>query len=157
MLLLISRDDILSVMNSGDHDQAFRLLATLTRQGFHLLVTAPQPSKWTGEHGSPDDALLGPNSIRRRLIEAGGALDGVYYVRRSLFTQKRNREDALRDILQRYALKPEQVVLLSSRRNFVKAAADLGLQTVLLGHDRELMPELTRLIGEHAANPGQPD
>ncbi len=144
-LLLISRDDILSVMNSDSGDKAFRLLASLTRLGYHLLATAPQPDQWTGEHGSPDDALLGPNSIRRRLADAGGVLDGVYYVRRSMLTQKRNRKDALRDILQRYATKPEHTVLLSSKRNFVKAAQKLGLQATLLGRDHELVQKLTDL------------
>ena len=110
-LLLISRDDLLGLMNGDVAERAFRLIASLTRQGYHLLATAPQPEEWTGEHGSPDDALLGPSGVRKRLSEAGGNLDGIYYVRRSLLTQKRNREDALRDILQRYAAKPEQAVL----------------------------------------------
>ena len=146
-LLLISRDDILSVMEGPHSDRAFRLLAALTRKGYHLLATAPQPSTWTGAHGSPDDALLGPNSIRKRLADAGGALDGVYYVRRSMFTQKRNREDALRDILERYATRPENTILLSSKRNFVKAAQKLGLNAILLGAEQELVAELIRLSG----------
>ena len=147
-LLLISRDDILTVMASDASDKAFRLLAALTRQGYHLLATAPQPTRWTGEHGSPDDALLGPNSIRKRLADAGGTLDGVYYVRRSTLTQKRNRDDALRDILRRYATQPEQTVLLSSSRNWVKAAQHHGLRATLLGRDNELMQELAQLAEE---------
>lgn len=147
-LLLISRNDILAVMSSDAGDKMFRLLATLTRQGYHLLATAPQPSSWNGEHGSPDDALLGPNSIRKRLADVGGALDGVYYVRRSMLTQKRNRDDALRDILQRYATNPEQTVLLSSSRNFVKAAQHMGLRATLLGRDNELVQELSQLAEE---------
>jgi len=141
-LLLISRDDILAAMGSEDCDKAFRLMAALTRQGYHLLATAPQPEAWTGEHGSPDDALLGPNSIRRRLSDAGGVLDGVYYVRRSLLTQKRNREAALNDILQRYKSQAEHTVLLSSSRNFVKAARKLGIQATLLAGDHQLVQEL---------------
>jgi len=144
-ILLISRDDILAVMNNDDGESAFRLLATLTREGYHLLATAPQPDKWAGEHGSPDDALLGPNSIRKRLSDAGGLLDGVYYVRRSMMTQKRNREDALSDILQRYACKPKHAVLLSSKRNFVKAAKQTGIKTVLLGRKRDLVQALSAL------------
>ena len=144
-LLLISRDDILSVMEGADRDKLFRLLTSLTRQGWHLLATAPQPEKWTGEHGSPDDALLGPNSIRKRLVEAGGTLDGVYYVRRSLLTQKRNREDALGDILQRYGAKPENSVLLSSKRMFIKAAAEMGLQAILLDGEDALLQHLSNL------------
>ena len=144
-LLLISRDDILGMMEQDSGDRAFRLLASLTRQGWHLLATAPQPEEWTGEHGSPDEALLGPNSIRKRLSNAGGTLDGVYYVRRSLLTQKRNREDALLDILDRYSVKPEQAMLLSSKRNFVKAARKLGFRYTLLDRDHELTVELTKL------------
>lgn len=144
-LLLISRDDILAAMSSEDCDKAFRLMAALTRQGYHLLATAPQPEEWKGEHGSPDDALLGPNSIRRRLSEAGGALDGVYYVRRSSLTQKRNREDALNDILARYKAKAEHAVLLSSNREFVKAAGELGLQATFLEREQQLVQELAAL------------
>jgi hypothetical protein len=144
-LILISRDDLLGLMNEETADKTFRLLAAFTRQGYHLLATAPQPEEWTGEHGTPDDALLGPNSIRKRLSDAGGTLDGVYYVRRSLLTQKRNREDALHDILQRYACKPEQTVLLSSKRNFVKAARKLGMRATLLDNDHPLPDELSKL------------
>jgi hypothetical protein len=144
-LLMISRDDILDVMKSNKGDKVFRLLASLTRQGYHLLATAPQPDKWAGDHGSPDDALLGPNSIRKRLSDAGGQLDGVYYVRRSMLTQKRNREDALKDILERYATKPGDSVLLSTHRTFLKAAKQLGIQTIHLGHGQDLIKELTAL------------
>lgn len=134
-LLLISRDDLLAIMNSDFGDRAFRLLSTLTRHGFNLLATAPQPDQWTGEHGSPDDALLGPNSVRKRLSDAGGVLGGVYYVRRSMLTKKRNRADALEDILRRYSAEPEATVLLSSKRNWVKAGKKMGLQATLL-HDQ---------------------
>jgi len=144
-LLLVSRDDLLGLMESGSNDRAFRLLASLTRQGYRLVATAPQPEQWTGEHGTPDDALLGPNSIRKRVSEAGGTLDGVYYVRRSLLTQKRNREDALHDILKRYAARPEHAVLLSSKRNFVKAAENLGFHAILLDRDHPLQDELSQL------------
>jgi len=144
-LLLISRDDLLGLMESDSNDKAFRLLASLTRQGYRLVATAPQPEQWTGEHGTPDDALLGPNSIRKRVSQAGGTFDGVYYVRRSLLTQKRNREDALHDILKRYAAKPEHAVLLSSKRNFVKAADNLGLHAIMLDHDHPLLLELSHL------------
>jgi hypothetical protein len=145
-LLLISRDDLLAVMNSAAGDRAFRLLSTLTRHGFHLLATAPQPDQWTGEHGSPDDALLGPNSVRKRLADAGGVLGGVYYVRRSMLTQKRNRADALEDILKRYSAEPGQTVLLSSKHNWVKAALKMGFLATLLSHDAELPEKLAELV-----------
>lgn len=149
-LLLISRNDILGAIDRGQAEVLFRRLATLTRQGIHLLVTAPQPEEWKGEHGSPDDALLGPESIRRRLADAGGKLDGVYYVRRSLLTQHRNREDALRDILRRYGTAPEQCTLLSSRRKFMQVAVELGINGVLLGRDLSLPDALANLVEEEA-------
>jgi hypothetical protein len=145
-LLLISRDDLLAVMNSSIGDRAFRLLSTLTRHGFHLLATAPQPDQWTGEHGSPDDALLGPNSVRKRLSDAGGVLGGVYYVRRSMLTQKHNRADALEDILKRYSAEPGATVLLSSKRNWVKAGEKMGLQAQLLHGEVELLEKLLELV-----------
>lgn len=144
-LLLISRDDILAEAARGNSEALFRRLASLTRQGIHLLATAPQPEEWTGEHGSPDDALLGPDSIRKRLADAGGKLDGVYYVRRSLLTQRRNRRDALNDILRRYGASPDRCVLLSSSRKFVQAGAVLGIQTVLLDRDHPLLAAVDAL------------
>ncbi|HET6565531.1 MAG TPA: hypothetical protein VFG52_08980 [Xanthomonadales bacterium] len=144
-LLLISRDDILAVMKEADSASAermFRMLASLTRQGYHLLATAPQPEQWTGEHGSPDDALLGPDSIRKRLSDAGGKLDGVYYLRRSLLTQRRNREDALEDILRRYGVQAENCTLISSRRKFLVAARGLGFPTIRLSKENTLLEVL---------------
>lgn len=149
-VLLISRDDILGEVERGEGDTLFRRLATLTRQGVHLLATAPQPEKWTGEHGSPDDALLGPESIRKRLGDAGGKLDGVYYVRRSLLTQRRNRVDALNDILERYASPPEACTLMSSNRRFVETASELGIRGLTLGRDLPLAQALSDLADELA-------
>ncbi len=144
-LLLISRDDILAVMKEEAAERVFRLLAILTRQGYHLLATAPQPENWSGEHGSPDDALLGPDSIRKRLADAGGKLDGVYYLRRSLLTQRRNREDALQDILRRYGVRAENCILISSRRKFIASARGLGFETRSLQSEMSLQETLERL------------
>lgn len=144
-ILLVSRDDLLAVIKDGNAagaERVFRLLASLTRQGLHLLVTAPQPEQWTGEHGSPDDALFGPDSIRKRLSDAGGKLDGVYYLRRSLLTQRRNREDALEDILRRYGVRAENCTLISSRRKFLVAARGLGFQTNRLSLENTLLEAL---------------
>ncbi|MGD2130703.1 MAG: hypothetical protein PVJ17_15475 [Lysobacterales bacterium] len=145
-LLMISRDDLLKVATGQDGDHLFRALGRLTRSGYQLLATAPQPEEWTKKHGGPDDALLGPESLRKRLADAGGTLDGVYYVPRSLFTQKRNRETALRDIMKRYALKPAQCFMYSSSRSFVIAAQSLGISATYLGEERELLAELRALI-----------
>ncbi len=144
-LLLISRDDILKVVD-GKHDtRLFRVLARFTRQDYHLLATAPQPDRWSS-HGGPDDALLGPGSIRERLADAGGVLDGVYYVQRSLLTQKRNRVQALQDILQRYAASPDHCHLFSSSKKFVAVAAELGIHATHLDKERKLTTELKILL-----------
>jgi len=145
-LLMISRDDILVVGSGRQGDRLFRLLARLTRLGFQFLSTAPQPDDWSRDHGGPDDALLGPDSIRKRLSDAGGTIDGIYYVPRSLFTQRRNREEALQDIMKRYAIAPGQCHLFSSSRKFVEAAASLGIAATALSADRPLMPELKLLL-----------
>lgn len=145
-LLMISRDDILAVGAGQRGERLYRLLARLTRLGFQLLATAPQPDDWSRDHGGPDDALLGPQSIRKRLADAGGTIDGIYYVPRSLFTQRRNREEALRDIMARYAISPGQCFLYSSSRKFVEAAASLGIAATTLADDRPLMPELRLLL-----------
>jgi hypothetical protein len=145
-LLMISRDDILEVGKEGQGERLFRMLARLTRLGYQLLATAPQPDDWSRDHGGPDDALLGPQSIRRRLADAGGTIDGIYYVPRSLFTQRRNREEALRDIMQRYAIEPAHCFLFSSSRKFVDAAASLGISATALGEGRQLMQELKALL-----------
>jgi len=144
-LLLISRDDILRSADDKQGTRLFRLLARFTRHNFHLLATAPQPDRWFATHGGPDDALLGPDSIRKRLADAGGVLDGVYYVPRSLLTQKRNREQALQDILHRYSVIPDQCHLLSSSRKFVQTGRDLGIHVVYLNRERTLMGELKAL------------
>ena len=143
---MISRDDILASAAGEGGDRLFRLLARLTRLGFQLLATAPQPDDWSRDHGGPDDALLGPQSIRKRLADAGGTMDGIYYVPRSLFTQRRNRDEALRDIMTRYAIAPEQCYLFSSSRKFVEAAAAMGIQATALGESRVLMQELKALL-----------
>jgi hypothetical protein len=145
-LLMISRDDILEVGAAKQGDRLFRTLARLTRLGFQLLATAPQPDDWSREHGGPDDALLGPDSIRKRLADAGGTIDGIYYVPKSLFTQKRNREAALRDIMKRYAVQPAQCCLFSSSRKFVDAALDLGIDATALADGKQLMQELKTLL-----------
>ena len=147
-LLLVSRDDILKVV-TGEHDtRLFRTLARFTHQGYHLLATAPQPDRWSSSHGGPDDTLLGPGSIRERLANAGGVLDGVYYVQRSLLTQKRNRVQALRDILQRYAVNPDHCHLFSSSRKFVEVARELGIHATRLRRECSLTTELKTLLQE---------
>ena len=143
--MLISRDDILEAMGDEFDTRLFRLLARFTRSGYHLLATAGQPERWSAKHGGPDDALLGPDSIRKRLADAGGALDGVYYIPRSLLTQKRNRVQALEDMMQRYAVVPDRCFLFSSAKNYVAVANGLGISAIRLTKKRNLLKELKTL------------
>lgn len=147
-LLLISRDDILAVAGDSQGDKLFRILARLTRLGFLFLATAPQAEEWSSDSGGPDDALLGPDSIRRRLADAGGIIDGIYYVPRSLFTQRRNREEALRDIMERYGVAAENCYLFSSSHRFAEAARELGMRTTPLRNGEGLIPALRGLLSE---------
>lgn len=151
-LLMISRDDILRAGSGDQGDKFYRLLARLTRQGYQLLATAAQPDDWSRAHGGPDDALLGPDSIRKRLADAGGTLDGVYYVPRSLFTQKRNREEALRDIMQRYGAEPGQCHLYSSSNKFAAVAQELGIHATPLDDGEPLLAELRELLNAGEAD-----
>jgi hypothetical protein len=145
-LLLISRDDILNGAGGTQDIRLFRILARFTHRGYHLLATAPQPDRWSSSHGGPDDALLGPGSIRERLTDAGGVLDGIYYVQRSLLTQKRNRVQALQDILHRYSASPDHCHLFSSSRKFVEVARELGIHATHLNKERRLSTELKTLL-----------
>ncbi|MFC1796824.1 hypothetical protein ACFL1V_06970 [Pseudomonadota bacterium] len=149
-LLLISRDDIVKASNEKHGSEIFRLLAGLTRRNFHLLATAPQPERFVSSHGGPDDALLGPNSIRKKISDEGGVLDGVYYVPRSLLTQRRNRDQALQDMLQRYSAKANHCYLLSSSRKFVNAAIEIGIRGVHLDKNHLLLNELNILAKDLA-------
>lgn len=156
-LLMISRNDILEVAEGPEQKELFRLLAWLTRHGFHLLATAPMPDhvdsreRWL--KGGGDASLVGPESIRSRIDEAGGTLDGVYYVPRSLLTQHRNRIESLQDMMQRYAVSPEHCYLLSSSKKWVEAALELNIRATFLDEMGQIIEELTRLRETTAAAP----
>lgn len=128
-LLIISRDALLRALPEASSDNVFRLLAGFSRQGIHLLLTAPEPERWVPTRGNVDDALNSQKELMERLAIAGGDFEGVYYVPRSLLTQDRNREGALRDILKRYSMKPSAATLISSSTPFLKAAERLGIMT----------------------------
>ncbi len=128
-LLIISRDALLDAEQHPKADSVFRLLAYLNRSGIHVLLTAPEPDHWVPTRGNLDEALDSQRRLLKKVHDAGGELEGVYYVPRSLFTQDRNREGALRDILERYSLQPGHARLLSSSIPFLKAASRLGIET----------------------------
>ena len=145
-LLLISRDDIVGAAEGKNGKRLYRSLARFTSQGYHILATAAQPDRWSSSLGGADDALLGPESIRERLANDGGMLDGVYYVQRSLLTQKRNRVQALQDMMQRYSVSPENCYLLSSSKKFVVAAREINIHATHLNREHELISELQALL-----------
>ena len=126
-LLIISRDTLLDVLNDSSSDKVFRILASLSRRGLHILLSAPEPERWVPTRGNVDSALNSQNMLMKLANEAGGTLEGVYYVPRSLLTQDRNREGALKDILKRYSVLPGKTVLISSSAPFIKAANRLGI------------------------------
>jgi hypothetical protein len=145
LLILISRDDILAMTDEKEKGKVYRLLARLTRQGFHFLSTAPQPDHWSADNTDGDAALLGADSIRGRLSEAGGVLDGLYFVPKSSVTRRRNREQALLDILSRYSITPEKCYLFSSSGKFISAAGSLGIHAVELDDNTGLLSELEKV------------
>lgn len=146
---MISRNDILEVAEGPDQKELFRVIAWLTRRGFHLLATAPMPdpgdSKERWLKGGGDASLVGPESIRSRIDEAGGTLDGVYYVPRSLLTQHRNRIESLRDMMQRYGVAPDMCYLFSSSKKWAEAAMGLDIRATFLDRAGQLTEELARL------------
>ena len=148
-LLLISRNDILEVSEGPESRKLFQLLSWLTRNGFHLMATAAMPDpnnsreRWL--KGGGDPSLFGPGSIRSKLDEAGGTLDGVYYVPRSFIAQNRNRIRSLDDVMKRYAVSPQITYLYSSSRKWAEAAEKLDIRSVCLAKPRKLIEELARL------------
>lgn len=128
-LLIISRDALLASLEEGQAEKMFRLLAGLTRQGHRIILTAPEPDRWVPTRRKVDQALVDQQALMKGARAAGGDLDGVYYVPRSLLTQDRNRSGALRDILARYGEDAATATLISSSTPFLKAAKGLGLET----------------------------
>jgi len=126
-LLIISRDMLLQSLPEFAPDKMFRMLASLNRSGFNLLLTAPEPERWVPTRGNVDDALNSQSELMEHARAAGAEIEGVYYVPRSLLTQDRNREGALRDILKRYSVEPADTTLISSSSPFLKAGGRLGI------------------------------
>jgi len=61
-------------------------------------------------------------------------------------TQKRNREQALADIMKRYAIDPGHCYLFSASHKFVTVAAELGIHATPLEDDQQLLQELLSLL-----------
>lgn len=137
-LLLISRKDLLDATSGQEGDRLVRTLASLTRKGFHFVATASQPDEWSKSKAISKRSRPGPKRIRDRLAEAGGILDGVYYIPRSLLTQRTRREEALKDLLERFGTLASDCYVVSSNRNFIKSAKGLGINTRKITDKEEL-------------------
>ncbi len=128
-LLIISRDTLLDVLNEPASAKIFRSMAGLSRRGLHVLLSAAEPDRWVPTRGNVDSALNSQKILMEKANEAGGGIEGVYYVPRSLLTQDRNREGAIQDILKRYSVQAEETILISSNSPFIKAAIRSGIST----------------------------
>ena len=145
-LLLISRRDLLAAGDGEEGEALFRSLAELTRAGFHFVATASQPDEWSKNSAVSKRSKPGPKRIRDRLAEAGGILDGVYYMPQSLLTQQTRREEALTDLLQRFATTAANCYLVSSNRKLIAAGKKLGLNTRKISNKQPIEAVLNELI-----------
>jgi hypothetical protein len=146
-LLLISRRDLLAAGDGPEGDTVIRALSELTREGFHFVATASQPDEWSRNSAVSKRSKPGPKRIRDRLAEAGGVLDGVYYIPQSLLTQQTRREEALTDLLQRFTTSPRHCYLASSNRKLVSAGNKLKINTRKISNKQSLekiLKELSR-------------
>ena len=125
---MISRRDILAASQQKGGLRVVQMLANLTRQGCQLLATASLSNEWTMNLAVSRRSAPAPQGVRQMISEAGGTMDGVYYVPQSLLTQRTNRETALKDILARFGTPPTQCYLFSSSRKFVAAARRLDIK-----------------------------
>lgn len=144
-LLLISRRDILAASQQEGGQRLVQTLANLTRQGYRLLATASLSNEWTKSLAVSRRSAPAPKGVRQIISEAGGTLDGVYYVPQSLLTQRTNRETALKDILERFGAHPAECYLFSSSRKFVVAARRLDIKAF----DIDNKNPLDSLLTEH--------
>lgn len=145
-LLIISCKLLLLAERSPLGPRVFRRLANLTRSGYHLLLSASEPDQWFPTRGNVDDVLSTQGRLLQQLQDAGGDLDGIYYVPRSVFTQDRKRSAALKDILQRYSTDGANATLISSSKAFVKAAQRLGISTHALSLDESTVEALLEAL-----------
>lgn len=145
-LLLISRTDMQRVSDSKNGDRLVRRLARLTRRGYHLLSLGSQPDDWSKNRAISSRSNPAPRTLRQKISEAGGHLDGVYYIPRSMLTQKKNRADALKDIMSRFGTGPASCYLMSSSKKLVKAANTQGMNAFRISDKSPLINQLTDLL-----------
>lgn len=154
-LLIISRDALQAALQDRQPESMFRLLAGLTRQGYQIILTASEPDRWVPTRRKVDQALVDQQYLVKGVRAAGGDLDGVYYVPRSLLTQDRNRSGALKDILARYGKEAETATLVSTSAPFLKAAQSLGLGTRAVAPPGKPGEPLVEILENLAAAPAR--
>lgn len=145
-LLLVSRRDFIEASDGPEGDFVIRTVAELTRTGFHFVATASQPDEWSRNNAVSKRSRPGPKKIRDRLADAGGILDGVYYIPQSLLTQQTRREEALTDLLDRFATMAVDCYLASSNRKLISAASKLGINTLKISQKQSLGDHLDALL-----------
>ncbi len=147
-LLIVSCKVLLTAEQSTSGPVIFRQLARRTREGAHLLLTAAEPDQWFPTRGTQDNVLGTQGRLQERMQEAGGDLDGIYYVPRSMFTQDRKRAAALEDILLRYTCEASNATLISTSKAFLKAARRLGIHVVTLDDGEQGMETLLQTLAD---------
>ena len=109
------------------------------------MATANQPDEWTKNNAVSRRSKPGPKRLRDRLAEAGGVLDGVYYIPQSLLTQRTRREEALKDLMARFGLQADSCHLVSSNKKLISIAESLGINTYKINAKEGLQALLTSL------------
>lgn len=143
---MISCKLLLVAEQSAQGPAVFRRLANLTRNGTRLLLTASEPDQWFPTRGNVDSVLGTQRRMLELLQDAGGDLDGIYYIPRSVFTQDRKRFAALKDILWRYSDDGESATLISSSKAFIKAAQKLEITTRSLAENEHTAEALLETL-----------
>lgn len=134
-LVIISRNSLTAALDEDQSMEIFRALAGLSRRGHRIILTAPAPDRWVPTRKTVDGALESQRDLTQKARMEGADIEGVYYVPRSLLTQDRNREGALKDILARYRVSADRVTLISGSAPFLKAASRLSIETVDVSED----------------------
>jgi len=145
-LLLISRKDLVLACDEPGGEQMIRLLAGLTRRGFSFVATASQPSEWSRSKAESKRGRPGPRRLRDRLAEAGGLLDGVYYIPQSLMTQRTRNEEALRELLDRFGTEAKDCYLVSTDRALLATARKMQVNAIKISEKSDLVVILGDLM-----------
>ena len=144
-LLLVSRRDLLDACNGPGGERLVSQLAGLTRRGYRLVTMASQPDEWSRSKAESKRCKPPSQRIRDRIAEAGGVLNGIYYIPQSFLTQKTRREEALKDLLSRFSTESGDCYLVSSSRSFLAVAHKLGIRDIRLDENTDLSAALVGL------------